>query len=161
MVVTFTLFALLLFFWRREDYIYVTGMSFYAIENGQVLFYPFCERVGIVFYRYLIGMTGSLFFFVILQQAYNSNFYLCNIIKNVGKYTLGIYVIHIIIEGLILERFDLSGLGFMTFNFIITPLISIVLIAFCLLIIKVLERNKFSGFLFLGIYNTSQRKQRL
>lgn len=140
-------FVVLLFFFQKEDYIYVTGMSLYDFKGGQFVFYPPLERIAILTYRYLIGFVGSLSVFLLLQRIYSPKFH---IIEKVGTYTLGIYTIHILIEGNILQRFNLLDAGFFFFNFIITPAVSILLIALCIGIIKLLEKMKFSSLLFLG-----------
>lgn len=150
LISSFILFVILLFFWKKEDYIYQTGMSFYNISNGQIIFYPFYERAIIILFRYLIGFSGSIFFFLLLKQLYNPLRWGDTILKNWGQYTLGIYVIHIFITGLILSHLNLSHTNFILFNFVITPITAILLITFCITLIKLLQKNKFLSFLFLG-----------
>lgn len=140
-------FVVLLFFYCKEAYIYITGMSLYDYRGGQWVFYPISERLLVISYRYLIGFIGSLAVFLFLQRIYRPGY---RAIEKVGTYTLGIYTIHILIEGNILQRFNLLNTGFFMFNFIITPVISVLLIVLCIGIIKVLEKNNFSSLLFLG-----------
>lgn len=144
-------FIFLLFHWKNEFYIYVTGMSFYSIEGARFVFFPLKERLYIVLFRYMIGLCGSMFFFLLLKSAFTPNIVVFRLLKEVGKYTLGIYVIHIFIEGMILKQIDLPKAGSFSFNFVVTPLISVLLIMICIVFIKVLQKNKFSNFLFLGI----------
>jgi len=149
------LYIILIVYWHTKYYIYITGMSFYEIVNGKILFFPFLERLEVVLYRYAIGILGSICLFFTLQSVYTSSF---QSIKNIGKYTLGIYVIHIFIEGNLLNRFDISGTGFWVFNLVLTPLISLILIYICIGIIKVIQKNRFTNTLFLG--NEFQTKQK-
>ena len=92
-------------------------------------------------------MTGSFSIFLLLQRLYRPNFH---VIEKVGTYTLGIYTLHILIEGNVLQKFNLLGAGFFWFNFIITPVISVLSIILCIEVIKLLEKNRLSSRLFLG-----------
>ena len=137
-------FAVLLFFWKKEDYIYITGMNFYNVDH-------LTQRLGIVTYRYLIGLAGSLTFFILLTKIYESKrLYLFSIASYIGRYTLGIYLIHLFWEGMLLKHLHPFGNNFVLFNFVVTPLISVLLIFVCIFIIKLLQRNKFTNFIFLG-----------
>ena len=147
LAVSLTAFIILLFFYQKESYIYVTGMGLYNYLDEQFVFYPATERLSIVSYRYLIGMTGSFSIFLLLQRLYRPNFH---VIEKVGTYTLGIYTLHILIEGNVLQKFNLLGAGFFWFNFIITPVISVLSIILCIEVIKLLEKNRLSSRLFLG-----------
>lgn len=147
LILSLVAFVTLILFWNREDYIYVTGMSLYNYQDGMIEVHPLLDRITIILYRYLIGAFGSLFVFLCLQRIYNARF---KSIEKVGTYTLGIYTIHILIEGNLLKLVDLSHLNFFVYNFIITPLVSVALIVLCIGIIKLLEYNKWSNLLFLG-----------
>lgn len=147
LISSLAVFVVLLFFYQKEDYIYITGMSLYDYLGGQFVLNSPTERLPIIIYRYLIGFVGSLSIFLLLQSIYRPKFH---IIEKIGTYTLGIYTIHILIEGNVLQRFNLLDTGFFLFNFIITPVVSVILIAFCIFIIKLLEKNKISSLLFLG-----------
>ena len=147
LIASLILFAILLPFYQKEDYIYITGMSMYDYLGGKFVCYLPWERLPIICYRYLIGFAGSLFIFLLLQRIYRPHFHA---IEKVGTYTLGIYTIHILIEGNVLSRFNLLDTGFFMFNFIITPIISVLLILLCVGIIKLLEKNKLISWLMLG-----------
>lgn len=154
--VSFVVFLLLLIGWDTKYYIYVTGMSFYAIEESKIIFFPFLEKLSIVSYRYFIGFWGCMFFFLLLKELYNPKWHLSRLLKELGKYTLGIYVIHIFVEGMILKQINLPNVGFFAFNFLITPAVSVLLIFFCVFLIKLLQKNRMSSFLFLGRYPKSK-----
>lgn len=145
--ISLAVFALLLFVWKREYYIYVTGMSLYDLRNGHLVFHDLPNRLSVIFYRYLTGTAGSLFVFLLLQRLYHPCY---RLIEKVGSYTLGIYTIHIIIEGNILSHFDLLHSGFWVYNFVITPIVSIALIVLCIGILRILEKYRYSKWLFLG-----------
>lgn len=146
---SFILFIILLTFWKKEDYIYQTGMSFYTIQNWHITFIPFIERFTIILYRYLIGFAGSLFFFLLLKQVFIPNYRLNNIINNWGQNTLGIYIIHMFIMGFTISHIKYQS-NLLLFNFIITPISAIILMMISILIIKFLQMNKILSTLFLG-----------
>ena len=143
----FALFAILLAYWEKEHYIYITGMSFYENTNGYFIMSEPLKQLSIVGYRYLIGAAGSLTLFLLLQRIYCPHY---QIIEQVGTYTLGIYAIHLIIEGNVLSHFDLTDYNSVLYNFVITPIISVCLIALCVAIIYILRKNRYTSFLFLG-----------
>jgi fucose 4-O-acetylase-like acetyltransferase len=147
---SFILFIILLTFWKKENYIYQTGMSFYTIQNLHITFIPFFERLTIILYRYLIGFAGSLFFFLLLKQVFNPSIIIYQKFKVIGKYTLGIYLIHIFMTGFILTHLKITNMNLLIFNFTVTPLISLLLIVLCLFVIKLLQKNKLTTFLLLG-----------
>ncbi|WP_071146339.1 acyltransferase family protein [Bacteroides ihuae] len=147
MILSSIFFIVLLLNWKKEYYIYITGMSFYDIKDQSILFFDFIPRFEIISYRYLIGVLGSISIFLMLQSIYIPQL---KRINNVGKYTLGIYVIHLFFEGNILKLLDLSRINFLLYNLVITPIISIILIQICIFIIKLIQRNKFFNTLFLG-----------
>jgi fucose 4-O-acetylase-like acetyltransferase len=156
------LFLVLLVFYRKEDYIYITPMSLYNLADGHFAFvHPLAQRIGIIAYRYAIGAAGSIAVFLLLQRLYRVVPYMpkeVGRIRQIGRYTLGIYVIHIFIEGHLLSRVDLLGVGgTFLFNFVLTPLVSAGLILLCIALIKVLEKNKVSAWLFLGKSISPQR----
>lgn len=147
LLTSFILFVALLLNWEKEHYIYITSMSLYEWNDGHLYFHDFAERLSVVLYRYLIGLAGSLLIFLLLQRVYRPQY---TMITQVGTYTLGIYTIHILIEGNILRHLSLADTGFFWFNFVITPVISLLLIGLCIGMIRLLEKNKYSSLLFLG-----------
>lgn len=144
---SFSIFVFMLLFWKKDYYIYITGMSFYYIDNMELFAYHLFERISIITYRYLIGLSGSISVFLFIRTYLNNQ---NKLLSEIGKKTLGIYVIHIIIEGKLLSQLDLSQTGFFLFNFVITPATSILLICFCILIINMLQKNKYVNTLMLG-----------
>jgi fucose 4-O-acetylase-like acetyltransferase len=157
------LFLVLLVFYRKEDYIYITPMSLYNLADGHFAFvHPLAQRIGIIAYRYAIGAAGSIVVFLLLQRLYRLAPHTpgkVGMVRTMGRYTLGIYVIHIFIEGHLLSRVDLLGVGGpFLFDFVLTPLVSAGLILLCIALIKVLEKNKVSAWLFLGKRMKPQRE---
>ena len=146
-LVSITIFTTLLMFWKLEYYIYKSPMSLYDLANNTISFHHLLERIEIVSYRYLIGLFGSVFIFLSLQSIYNDKL---QFISKTGSYTLGIYIIHIFIEGHLLTRINMSYLSFITYNFIITTTTSVLVIYICIFLIKLIQKNRLLNLLMLG-----------
>ncbi len=104
-------------------------------------------------YRLLTGLVGSVAFIGLFNlfdkklHASPKTVALCSW----GKYTLGIYILQsIILESWMEERIKLDELPPFVFNFIVSPLISIVLILVCVWIVRLINKNRYSALLLLG-----------
>lgn len=129
------IFFAMLYHFDVEDYIYVSG---YTLVGNDA-----CTQLSIDLYRSAIGFVGSafvlsslytLFHNVGLKRAITHG----GIVADIGRNTLGIYVVSVYINGLTgdLTR-SLSGLSY--------PLLlveSICTIALSMLIIKLIQRNR-------------------
>lgn len=99
------------------------------------------------------GVVGSLFFICLFSYVdkFSPNRYIDKFAEW-GKYTLGVYVMQIIIvETLMKEFININGISPYVYVFIIVPLMSIVVVAFCIWASKMLERNSLTAMIFLGI----------
>lgn len=141
------IFLLMLCFWKKDYYIYITGMSFYNLQGKHIQFFDFWPRFNIVIFRYAIGIAGSIFFFFLLQVCYRPKIF--KWIENIGTITLGIYIIHLFLMKYLIAKYNLSHLGAI-YNFIITPITAIGLIILCKIIINILQKYNVTHTLFLG-----------
>lgn len=129
-------FIILFIFWKKDYYIYITGMNF-NIPNILL----------IMIYRYLCGFIGSLLFINII--------YHCNLILfksyflNIGLNTMGIYIIQSYLMEFIRKLNFVSTNPFL-YNFFLTPLLTIIVIFLSMKTIKYFDKNKFLKYLFLG-----------
>lgn len=142
-------FILLLLFWKGEYTMYTS--PFYPIQYHPLTFN--FTKVGIATYRFFIGLSGTIFFFLIFKKlsANFSNNKWIYTLANVGKYTMGIYIVQFyLIESYRSIPF-LTGANHLLFNILFAPLISCFVIVFSIFIIKLIQRNKTLSFLFLGI----------
>lgn len=105
------------------------------------------------FYVISIGLAGSLMFISLFEylshliKPTNEG----NLISEAGKYTLGIYILQTFIIEVFLRQFlSLDSSNFFTFNFLIAPLISIIVMGLCLLLIRLIHKNRLTSFLLLG-----------
>lgn len=133
------------------------NVDFWIIPSGGV--YPlssvkqFTAYAGMFYYRLVIGLTGSLFF-IMLCESICSRLHdnkIIDSLSSIGRETLGIYLIQtIIIEILLWRWFKYDGSNTMIFGFVIAPIASVIVLALCLIGIRILRMSKYSALLFLG-----------
>lgn len=103
---------------------------------------------------YLVGLTGSLFTLG-LCKLYMKHFSgkKTKLLLKTGQYTLGIYIVQIILVERILDHYCDLNMDFLSNNiidFIATPLIGIILTFVCYYIVQIFKRNKYINLLLLG-----------
>ena len=137
---SFVMFPILLMFWNRDYYVYITGMDLYVQNLGYKIF--------VILYRYLIGLVGIVFIVQIVKWTLKLG--KLNFITYMGRETMGIYIISSDIIMLIFSKIPLNVDNLDAYNFIFTPLLSIAVILICFLLIKLLEKNRYTNRIFLG-----------
>lgn len=148
------IFCTLLFFWDGNYTIYVSNFpKLIRLRTFDVNLL----NLDVSVFRFVIGAAGSLFFFCL--------FYLLNkkvgthqFLSNIGKETLGIYIIQFLLLEVGLRKlihFDLTDKWI--FNLIITPLIAIVVLIVCNYFVSLIKKNKHLSLFLMGNYIT--RKQ--
>ena len=92
-------------------------------------------------YRLLIGIVGALAFITLFTEIFKRDIHspLFNLCCEGGKYTLEIYVLHAIVLRIVSPYICLDGMNFFSLNFVVTPVISILILCFCVAVIKVIE----------------------
>ena len=83
LIISLVMFKLLLLRWKKDYYIYTTGMSLY---NTDII-----NKLLIIGYRYITGFVGSILIINIYECIYKFDDY--KIFINLGKNTLGVYII--------------------------------------------------------------------
>ena len=123
-MLSFVLFAVMIYYWNVNDYIYLSGMAIHNIHN-----------LYTDIFRYLIGFFGIIVFVTAMKWLPNSK-----PLELTGRYSLGIYIISI---------FPLQVVHYLNlqydkifFNFIFTPLLAVVIILMCIGISMLIEKNK-------------------
>lgn len=148
-IILFILFSAMLFFWDQEawdkshgiptdiftrDILYITELLFYRS------------------YRLVLGVLGGLTFISIFQNAFNKIFYspIINTLSGWGKYTLELYIVQSFVLEQTLSRFiKFDNYSLAIFNFLLTPIASIVILLLCLYIIRLIYKSqKISKILF-------------
>jgi surface polysaccharide O-acyltransferase-like enzyme len=101
-------------------------------------------------YHILIGVSGSMFFFTVFNKIYHEN----TITKHLSKYgqhTLEIYILQVMVIETILTRIiDFPNMNMWLYSLIITPIIAIAVFIFCIIIIKLIQMNKYINLLLFG-----------
>lgn len=146
-------FIVMSFFWNETFWQPVNNVKSALLEGNWELVMLSAYRRS---FRIIIGIIGSLtfifLFHLLFDQKHLSKF--LNICCKWGQYTLGIYVLQVTIVETVMSRYVmLDSLGFVVFNFIVAPLISIVVLIVCVEIIKIISRSNLLSFLFLGKNN--------
>lgn len=72
-------------------------------------------------------------------------------LEHIGIYTLAIYILQtVILEHLANRLIDFSGVNLYIYNWVITPLISVLIAAICIGLIKLISANKKIEFALFG-----------
>lgn len=137
-------FILLFCLFERDSYIYVSGHLIVGKD--------FVNQLFVDFYRYITGLTGSVFTLLLLIKIYN----FCtqkkilkenNVILTIGKNTMGIYIISGFINTAILVKVG----NFITYpNCLIIGVESVLVIVVSILLIRFIQQYKLLNQILLG-----------
>ena len=147
LIMSGAIFAICLLFWDGNYTIYVT--EFPKILEIKTLSFNFAN-IDISFFRLLIGFCGSLFWFILFERIYKNNkFFAC--LGKIGANTIAIYLLQtLILEYIINRKIDFPNMNTWTYSLIITPLISLAVLGFCMIIISFVKKNKYIELLLFG-----------
>ncbi len=148
LIISITLFILLLSTWKTEYYIYKSGMSFYKIDGCRLYFENSVSILLRTINRYIIGIAGSITFFIILKKTFNPRF---EFISKIGQKTLGIYIIHLLFQGLIIKLSLGNNMPMIFVSCIISPAVALIEILLILPIINVIQKNQVLNLLLFGV----------
>ncbi len=138
------IFFILLCFFKRDSYIYVSG---HTLLGKDIL-----NQLNIDFYRYIIGLIGSIFTLSLFIKIYSISTKKIilkenNFILTIGKSTMGIYIISNFINNNILNRVT----SFIEHpNYLIVVIETILVILISILIIKFIQQYKILNKFLLG-----------
>lgn len=137
-------------FWVRDQGIREALFSgtLSLMDNALFLMKVILKR----YFQLFIGLLGSSFFITLFFLLFTGlrNVYLLNLAK-LGQYTLGVYVIQsLILETILVRWISFSSDYFWSFDFVIAPLISLLIVYVCLFINKVIvfKEGKLATLLF-------------
>lgn len=140
------IFAWLVSFWNRNDYIYINKME--IVPNH------FFEGVLRLVYRYILGFLGIMIAF--FAAAYLSKTKAGTWLGDIGVYSLDIYIIQMFILEGIYPRWVYKAHIYLDFNspfilYIIAPLLTMFFISICMLIsMLIIRKNHLLNRLLLG-----------
>ena len=136
------LFAVMLHFFDRGDYVYTTGT--FIFRGGEPL-----QQLGIDLFRLAIGAVGSLAVIAVTHEIHRLVGCRLGLLTHLGRKTMGIYIFSSYLIGRHLGRV-IEALGVEGANYGYIALESIAVIAICLALIALTERNKTARLLLLG-----------
>ncbi len=139
------LYILLFINWNSNDLVYCSHpyTLISLIHNEQY----FISRTLIYLYRFLIGLTGSIFIISLFFKIKDCH----SIIKTIGKYTIGIYCIQTWVIEVIIPRFiHFDNVPDALFTFIIAPLFSCITLLLFTFILDRMAKHRLLAKYFLG-----------
>ena len=133
-------------FWSGEYTIYKSPIELLSFNPLHFALNPFL----VMLYRFFIGLVGSMFFILSIQlfhEKYENNVIVDKFCE-IGTQTLGVYLIQTIVFEVFFFALELS---FDTFTVnVFSPLLAFFILVFCLLVIKVIKKSRYSRLLLLG-----------
>lgn len=148
---------------RRMNFIIIISLSFwisflimnelYFIPDNPLPFrFPMQKRL----IEILGKLGGAVFFFSLVSFFFfnESNARFAVIISSWGQLTMGIYILQIL-QTFILERglgslLKFDDLTLPIFDFVMTPLIALIIMTICVALIKQIQRNRYLSLFLLG-----------
>lgn len=147
LIVSGVAFAVCLLFWDGNYTMYKT--TFPKLLEIPALSFDFTNIDVAAFYLF-IGLCGSLFWFVLFGKIFKNNKFF-DYLSKIGVNTLAIYLLQrLILENFINRTVDLAGMNEWVYNLIVTPLVSLAVLIVCMLIIKVVQKNRYMEFILFG-----------
>ncbi|HEX8426094.1 acyltransferase family protein [Hymenobacter sp.] len=136
---SFLLFPLLLLLWNRDIYIYNSGQTFSVLSSESGL---------LVIYRFVIGMVGVLFFVAFAKGLIS--IFGEKVISEIGKQSLGIFLISTIFNNVLLMRLQLSPDSTLLYSLVITPALALIVTAISYLLTVLLSKFSLTNQYLLG-----------
>lgn len=148
-IISGMLFLILLLFWDERFWSQPGTGLISKIWGEDYVVSPYI----ITLIRYSVGVLGSIFF-ISLFHILSSSFERSSIglfISYCGQFTLGIYIFQtFILEIVLANLLKFDSFNWMITNFIVFPILSIVIILSIIWIVRYIGRNKYISFLLLG-----------
>jgi fucose 4-O-acetylase-like acetyltransferase len=120
-----------------------------SFAEGKIVFDTIAS-IGISGIRFLTGAVGSLFFFALFQRFWKKN-KLTSYISHCGQISLGIYAIQsVLVQRILWNMLDFSNINWNLYRFVITPSVAVFSFFACILIVRLIQRNKHLTFILFG-----------
>jgi fucose 4-O-acetylase-like acetyltransferase len=146
-------------------YVYKSAWTFYVMDfptlinfqqsvaEGKIVFDV--ANIGISVFRSMTGIVGSIFFFALFQRCWKKNA-VTTFFSRCGQITLGIYAVQAIIHQRILRNLillyivDYPKINIWVYSLIINQIIGVFVLLVCVLIVSLIQRNKWLTFILFG-----------
>ena len=115
------------------------------------------ETIYLRFVRIVVGIIGATFLILLFGKIFNSDswkdrIYKHNLVLNVGKETLGIYILQdIIIMGLFSKYVRIGFCSEFVFSVVITPVFSIIILFICYQLVMLIKKSDKLALYFLSV----------
>lgn len=150
---SFLIFVVLLFFWDGSYTIYVS----YFPKLIRLRTFEFnTQNLDISFFRFAIGLAGSMSFFLLFHKLLKKNT-LSVLFSNIGKETMGIYILQFSILEKELRKFiQFNRTNDLLYNLLITPLITAAVVIICYYLVRFIKKSKYLSLFLVGNYSTKK-----
>lgn len=138
-------FCMMLFLWNKDLWILSHGLS---VDLADIRMFDVVKIALGRLYRLLLGMVGGISLIFIFHKYFNvgKNGKIGNLLLDWGKYTLEIYIMQAILLEMILSRFvNFDGIPLSLYYYIVSPLVSVIILIICISLIKLFYRSKVLG----------------
>ena len=133
-------------------------LFFIKFDNGYNNYIPLnittlIDSLPIHFIRFTIALLMVFLFFLLVQMMYEKwgNSQILSIVANYGLYTLGIYVLQsFFLDRILTDFLKINHQNHVLYQYLYTPLISFIVLFFCIIIIRLLSKNKLLDTLLFG-----------
>lgn len=156
-IVSVIIFVVMLFFFQEKHYIYTTGL--YSKE------YSFLEHAGIDVFRWIIGLVGCICVISVIQLLFNfitlkseKALPISTGLSKVGGKSLQMYALSVSLlsswlniiyaEVIKFAGYNILAHNMILYNFVYTPILSILYLLVIYLLIRLIEKSKLSKVLF-------------
>jgi fucose 4-O-acetylase-like acetyltransferase len=119
-----------------------------SLAEGKIVF-DF-TNIGVSVFRSLTGIVGSVFFFTLFQRFWKKN-NVTSFLSRCGQLTVGIYGIQaIILQRVMHNLLDFANVNIWVYRFLISSGAAMFVFFICVLIIRLIQRNKPLTFVIFG-----------
>lgn len=143
-VISAVLFVGLLFFWSGRLTVYMVPTK--TLTAGGIDWH----NLGITLYRLLIGMAGTMFFFLIAKPIWEwtrgSRF--TDLLCRIGGATLGIYVLQTFTLEMLVNSLHIYVP--IPWSYLVAPILAVAELALCYSLVLLIRRSRLASLLFLG-----------
>ena len=149
-IISLIVFFILLIFWDKSFWQPVPSLRSAFFDRNIIPYLAFAYKFS---YRIAIGVFGSLTFIFLFHVLFSKDqrLKLIDLCCSYGQYTLEIYIVQTIIVEMIMAKYIiLDDIGFIMFNFVIAPFLTILILIVCVMVIKVIYKFKFFSFWLFG-----------
>lgn len=126
-------------FWHREPVTFDPSCQYFMSY--------WCKTI----YRIAIGAVATTALFCLFHSFHIDNWRFRGGVLAIGQHTLGIYLIqNLLLERILSAHLCFDDASFFSYNFIITPLISIGVLLVCMVIINIIKHSRIASYIILG-----------